>query len=135
MRHLRGPRRASALRTIGELEDRGCEAAGYRLAGAELDHVCCRHLYGDDRLLTVWPGDEDAIVILVAPHTTEPGSVYDQLLVALDIDMPTTNEKPPCCDEEGEPPVDADLANAIVEAVERRARCSGSPSGDGGAPS
>ncbi len=34
---------------------RGCEEAGYRLAGAPLDHICCRHLYGNDRMLTAWP--------------------------------------------------------------------------------
>lgn len=123
MRDLRGRRRAAALRTIGELEDRGCEAAGYRLAGDELDHICCRHLYGDDRLLTVWPGDEHAVVILVARHSPEPGGVYDQLLESLDIDMPPDErDKPPCCDEEGEPPADSDVANAVADAVEQSAR-------------
>lgn len=29
---------------------RGCEEAGYRLAGTPLDHICCRHLYGTDRM-------------------------------------------------------------------------------------
>jgi hypothetical protein len=121
VRALRGRRRASALRTIGELEDRGCEAAGYRLAGDQLDHVCCRHLHGSDRLLTVWPGQEQAIVVLVAPHTRSRGGVYDQLLDALDIEMPADErEKPPCCDEVGEPPVDA--AAAIAEAVDNRTR-------------
>ncbi|MGQ0743467.1 MAG: hypothetical protein ACT4OS_03850 [Acidimicrobiales bacterium] len=123
VRDLRGRRRAAALRTIGELEDRGCDAAGYRLAGQGLDHICCRHLYGDDRLLTVWPSDESALVILVAPHHDTAGGVYDQLVEALDIDIPADErEKPPCCDEEGEPPTDADAASAIADAVERRAR-------------
>ncbi|MGH9245366.1 MAG: hypothetical protein ACRD29_13815 [Acidimicrobiales bacterium] len=70
------------------MEDIGCEAAGYRLAGDELDHICCRHLYGEDRLLTVWPGDEQAVVNLVAPHHGSAGGVYDQLIEALGIDMP-----------------------------------------------
>lgn len=123
MRELRGRRRASALRTIGELEAEGCKAAGYRLAGDELDHICCRHLYGDDRLLTVWPGDEHAVVILVAPHVGSAGGVYDQLVEALGIDMPAGERaKPPCCDEEGEPPADAEVANAIADAIEQSAR-------------
>lgn len=113
------------LRTIGELKN-GCQAAGYRLAGGQFEHVCSRHLYGDDRLLTVWPGDEHAIVVLVGPHTRTPGSVYDQLLDALGIEMPANErEKPPCCDEEGKPPVNAAAASAIAEAVDncsRRAR-------------
>lgn len=123
MRDLRGRRRATALRTIGELENRGCEAAGYRLAGDELDHICCRHLYGEDRLLTVWPSDEHAVVIVVAPHLGSAGGVYDQLVEALGIEMPASERaKPPCCDEEGEPPVDAEVANAIADAVEQSAR-------------
>lgn len=43
--------------------------------------MCCRHLYGDDRLLTVWPDDDNAIVILVAAHDRGPSDVYDQVLV------------------------------------------------------
>lgn len=111
------------MRTIGELEDRGCEAAGYRLAGAELGHVCCRHLYGNDRLLTVWPDDGTAIVILVAPHNSSLSGVYDQLVEALGIEMPADErEKPPCCDQKGEPPANADRASAIADAVEQNAR-------------
>lgn len=33
---------------------RGCQEAVYRLAGAPLEHACCRHLYGN-RMLTAWP--------------------------------------------------------------------------------
>ena len=111
------------MRTIGELEVRGCEAAGYRLAGGQLEHVCCRHLHGADRMLTVWPDETRAIVVLVAPHGQGAGDVYEQLLEALDLEMPgDAREKPPCCDDEGEPPLDADLAQGIADAVDRRAR-------------
>lgn len=123
VRALRGRRRSAALRTIGELEDRGCEAAGYRLSGREVDHICCRHLYGDDRMLTVWPDEERTIVILVAPHDGTGSDVYSELLDALEVDMPQdVRDKPACCDAEGEPPTDPEAANAIADAVGRHSR-------------
>ena len=61
-------------------------------------------------------------MVLVASHTRTPGGVYDQLLDALRIEMPAEDrEKPACCDEEGEPPVNAAVATSIAEAVDRRA--------------
>lgn len=123
VRALRGRRRQAAIRVLGELQDQGCEAGGYRLAGEQLEHVCCRRLYGSDRLLTVWPEPEQVVVIIVGPHTNDAGDVYDQLLDALGIDTPEDErEKPPCCDEEGTPPVDVEAAEAIATAVETRAR-------------
>lgn len=96
---------------------------GLPARGRQLDYICCCHLYGEDRLVTVWPGDERAVVIFVAPHRGSAGGVYDQLLEALGIDMPADDrDKPLCCDEEGEPPADADVANAIADAVEQSAR-------------
>lgn len=89
----------------------------------QLDHVCCRHLYGHDRLLTVWPDDDHAIVVLVAPHTRTAGGVYDQLLDALGIAMSVDDrDKPACCDEQGDPPVDGAAATSVAEAVDRRSR-------------
>jgi hypothetical protein len=34
-----GRRRQAALRVIGELQERGCKAAGYRLTGDQLERV------------------------------------------------------------------------------------------------
>lgn len=109
-----------ARTVLAELFDLGCKAAGYRLAGPELDHVCCRHLYGNDRLLTVWLGPDRAVVIAVGPHDRSAGDLYRRLVEALNIDAPEEEErsKPPCCDEAGQPPVHAASAAAIVAAVE-----------------
>lgn len=49
LRNLHGRRLKAALDVLVALRARGCAVAGYRLAVAVLDHVCCRHLYGDDR--------------------------------------------------------------------------------------
>lgn len=97
---------------------RGCEAAGYRLAGADLEHICCRHLYGNDRMLVTWPTANRAVVLAVGPHDRSASDIYELLLVALGLEVPTAERtKPPCCDELGEPPVDAGIAETLAEAV------------------
>lgn len=88
-----------------QLRARGCEAAGYRFSGAPLELVCCQHLYGNDRMLTVWPAEDNAMVILVAPHERAGSDVYGQLLDALNLTVPVDERgKPSCCDEEGRLP-------------------------------
>lgn len=108
---------------LADLRHRGCEAAGYRLSGWVLDHVCCRHLYGADRMLTAWPADDHAIVVAIGPHDATAGDVYTALLDALALEIPDDERrKPPCCDEEGQPPADEEVAALISEAIDRLAR-------------
>lgn len=96
----------------------GCHEAGYRLAGAVLDHVCCRHLYGTDRMLTAWPTSHRVVILAVGPHNRSALDVYALLLDALAVEVPADERsKPPCCDELGEPPANARLAEALAEAV------------------
>lgn len=88
-----------------------------------IDQVCCRHLYGQDRMLLAWPAKDHAIVVLISPHDGSGNDVYGQLLAALEI--PSVDEdraKPPCCDEEGHPPGEPGAASDIAEAVERWGR-------------
>lgn len=108
---------------IEEILARGCDAGGYRLAGALLDHVCCRHLYGDDRLLTAWRAEDHALVLLVGPHSGKPSDVYAQLLAAVDKEVPAEERtKPPCCEPGEAPPVDEVTVDQLVGAVEGLAR-------------
>lgn len=96
----------------------GCEAAGYRLAGADLEHVCCRHLYGNDRMLITWPAPARAVVLAVGPHDGTASDIYELLLKALALEVSTAERsKPPCCDEMGEPPVDRRIAETLAAAV------------------
>lgn len=123
MRDLRGAHRKAAGAALAALRDRGCEAAGYRLAGAPLDHVCCRHLYGRDRMLTVWPAEDHAVVIAVGSHDQSTEDVYAALLDALELTVSADErEKPPCCDNAGQPPADEEVAATIAEAIDARAR-------------
>jgi hypothetical protein len=88
-----------------------------------LDHVCCRHLYGTDRVLTVWPAADRAVVIAVGRHDESAQDVYSSLLDALELDVPADErEKPPCCDDEGLPPADEEIATSVSEAIEHRTR-------------
>jgi hypothetical protein len=108
---------------VRELLNLGCAAGGYRLAGTVLDHVCCRHLYGTDRMLTAWSAHDEAVILLVGPHDRSPLDVYDQLLSALGLQQTEAERaKPACCEEDLDPPVDSDLSSSIVNAVETLAR-------------
>lgn len=108
---------------LGELRARGCEAGGYRLAGVVVNHLCCRHLYATDRMIIAWLATDHAVVIAVSPHDRSDSDVYAALLAALDRDVPPAErEKPPCCDEDGLPPVDPESAREVADAVQRLAR-------------
>ena len=88
-----------------------------------IEHVCCRHLYGTDRMLTVWPADDHVVVIAIGRHDESPADVYGALLDALELEVPEAErEKPPCCDDAGQPPSDEHVAAVIAEAVEQVGR-------------
>lgn len=88
-----------------------------------IDHVCSRHLYGYDRILTAWPADDEVIVLAIARHDTTAEDVYATLLAALDLTVPEEErQKPPCCDDEGQPPADEAIALEIADALTRHSR-------------
>lgn len=74
-------------------------------------------------MLIAWPAAEHAVVIAVGPHNRSSVDVYALLLEALDLDMPTDErDKPPCCDEEGLPPANPEVAREVADAVKRLRR-------------
>ena len=86
-------------------EDRGCEAArllaiGHRLSGEVIDHVCCRHCNGRDRMLLTWRDKDHAHRVLVAGHDGSGVDAYGRLLEALAVTAAEGREKPQCCDDE-----------------------------------
>jgi len=97
---------------IEALEREGCDAAGYRLAGDDLDKLCVVHLWGHWRLVLAFPEVDVAVVVDVGQHLDNDRrrDVYTRLYDALDVDPPNEPRyKPPCCDESGPPFDDAQL--------------------------
>ena len=88
-----------------------------------LDHICSRHLYADDRMLVAWLAEDHAVVLAVGRHDRSSNDVYALLLESLELEVPDdAREKPPCCDDDGMPPVDTGIAGAIADAVDQRRR-------------
>ena len=115
VRNTRGKVRDSLRAAIEALERSGCEAAGYRLAGAGVEHFCVVHLWGRWRLLLGFREPTVAVIIDVGEHRDEDPArdVYRRLYEALAVDPPTEpRDKPPCCDESG-PPVEGSALDEI----------------------
>jgi hypothetical protein len=88
-----------------------------------MDHVCARHLYGDDRMLTVWAAPDHAVVVAIGRHDRSTEDVYSLLLDALGLDVADDErEKPSCCDDAGQPPADPDVAADVANAIQRLRR-------------
>lgn len=74
-------------------------------------------------MLTAWPTDDEVIVLAIARHDSTAEDVYATLLTALDLAVPDEErQKPPCCDDEGNPPVDEAVALEIAAALTRQTR-------------
>ena len=72
--------------------------------------VCRLDLYGTWRLVTVFEAPDRCMLLLVAEHTRS-ASPYRLLYAALGVDeREEPRTKPSCCDVDGQPPVDPDLA-------------------------
>ena len=93
-----------------------------RLTGTGLSDICRLDLYGAWRLLTVFETKDRCILLLVAEHT-RMANPYQHIYDALDISEPAEpRTKPTCCDAEGGPPADADLAARLETGLAELAR-------------
>jgi hypothetical protein len=119
---MRGKAKASLLLAVDDIRQRGCAAAGVRLAGEHLSAVCRLDLYAAWRLLTTFEAPDLCILLLVAEHTRS-ASPYQLLYDALAIDRPEEpRTKPTCCDPEGQPPLALDLVERFERGVREIAR-------------
>jgi hypothetical protein len=120
---LRGTARASYDRKREELAAHGCKAAGYRLTGPGVGHICVVHLVDDYRLVSVFPDKSTVVVVLVARHTDSRSDVYRLLYRLLELDVPKQpRTKPPCCEDNGDPPVAQELVLQFMDASTRLLR-------------
>jgi hypothetical protein len=111
---------------LDDLSLNGCKALAYRLTGAvPLSRLCVKHLRAALRVVVAFESPRRACVLLVGPHVTaDPGlDVYAELYVLLGT-VPVegaSRSKPPCCDDDGQPPaLGDDLADLIVSAARQR---------------
>jgi hypothetical protein len=106
---------------VTELARVGCAALTYRLTGEDpLSLLCVRHLRGQDRALVAFDGDT-AWVLLVGPHDAEArrADVYTALYQQAGVTPPEEPRmKPPCCDDDGQPP---ELDLRVVDHLVRQA--------------
>jgi hypothetical protein len=114
---MRGKAKASLILAIDGIRRMGCAAAGVRLAGQELSAVCRLDLYGTWRLLIVFEAPDRCILLMVAEHT-RTANPYQLLYEALGIAVPEEpRTKPACCDPEGRPPIEPDLAGRFEDGL------------------
>lgn len=118
---LRGAQAKAAKRAIIELERSGCAAAHYRLSGAGVERICVRRLRDNWRMVLSFPAAEEIAIVLVGPHERENPDldVYLRLYAALGIEVPDAEHRRPKCCSDGEPPVDAEYFEQVLEATKR----------------
>ena len=107
----RSPRKLT--RILERLADEGCKAADYALSGPPpWPHLCAVHFDGW-RVVIAFPTEDEVAIIKIARHNTASDPYRE---IADDLGLPASTEprtKPPCCDPEGEPPVDAQLVEEV----------------------
>ena len=119
---LRGPRRKAFDTFVTLLANEGCRALAYRLTGDEpLPRLCVQHLRAHDRVVVTFEGST-AWVLLVGPHDegSRRADVYTAPYQLAGVDLPEgPRTKPPCCDEDEQPPA---VDGALLDDLVRRAR-------------
>jgi hypothetical protein len=126
LRELQGDVRRRAKEAMDALEDRGCEAADWRLDGPEVERCCVVNLGRDWRMNVAFPSLTDVVVLLVARHIDRRPEidVYRQLYTSIGIELPTAVDRvghPPCCPT-GEPPLDADSVDRFIHRTKELGR-------------
>jgi len=117
---LRGKVRKSFDAAVKRLAAEGCAAGDYRLTGEDIEHICAIHLYGRHRALIAFPDEASVVILLVGEHLADDPEldIYRSLYRLLQLPEPSTKRtKPPCCREDGEPPVAPELFDRFREAA------------------
>jgi hypothetical protein len=112
--------RADVQQVVDSKEDAlardGCAAADYRLSGELADRFCSLHLMRDWRMIVGFPAPGEVAVLLVGRHIRgSQHDVYGRFYSGLGISVPSMQrKKPPCCEETGIAPVDAETVQRIA---------------------
>lgn len=121
---LRGAHARDVKKARAELERIGCEAAPYRLSGADVEHLCVLKLRDNFRMVLLFPAENEVAVLLVGPHDRENPDldVYRRLYEALGVEIPDDEHRRPTCCEDGQPPVDPDLLEHLIDRTKELTR-------------
>lgn len=108
--------RAKLRGILQQLAREGCRAADYGLSGPPpWPHLCAAHFDGW-RLVIAFPSEDEVAILKIAPHDAS-SDPYRELAEDLGISVSTEpRTKPPCCDPDSEPPVDAELVASVRDA-------------------
>ncbi|GAA2542961.1 hypothetical protein GCM10010435_08510 [Winogradskya consettensis] len=112
---------------VDDLAARGCAALSYRLSGpVPVDHVCVKHLRGEQRVVVGFESPQRAWILLVGPHHDDDQefNIYTELYRLLGVEPPAAagRTKPPCCDVEDQaaPVLGPQLDDVIARAQQLR---------------
>lgn len=101
---------------IGRLAHEGCHAAGYALSGPSPWPGLCSVHVEDWRIIVTFPTTHEVVVVKIARHAQD-SDPYAEVAQELGIEVSTGQRtKPPCCDPDGEAPVDPSVAERISDA-------------------
>lgn len=107
---------------ISRLAYEGCQAAGYALSGPHPWPGLCSVHVEDWRILVTFPAADEVTVVKIARHAAD-SDPYAEVAEELGIPASTTpRTKPPCCQPDGEAPVDETIAARIEDAYARLTR-------------
>lgn len=105
--------RAALTRIVERLADEGCRAADYALSGPPpWPHLRAVHFDGW-RVVVAFPTEDEVAIVKIARHNPA-GDPYREIAEDLGITVSTgPRTKPPCCDPDGDPPVDPELVDNV----------------------
>lgn len=107
---------------IRRLAYEGCHAAGYALSGPHPWPGLYSVHIEDWRILVTFPTPHEVTVVKIARHSDD-SDPYAEVAAELGIPVSTSpRTKPPCCQPDGEAPVDDTIAAQIEDAYARLSR-------------
>lgn len=117
---LNKKQREQVAALIRQLRSQGCAALDYRLTGdTPVERLCVKHLGRNLRAVVAFRSPREAWVLLVGPHTRDPGmDVYGELYELVGFIPPDSERrrKPPCCENADVPPLlDDDQVESLVD--------------------
>jgi hypothetical protein len=115
------PARRAYDAAVAELRGRGCAAGGYRLLAVDGDDypLCCRYFYRQWRMHLAFRGLDAVVILSVEEHTKahNPHETLAEIFPGLSATGRRRSQKPPCCEENGDPPEMSGEVRAFLQSL------------------